>query len=169
MKRLDTAKEKIYEMPALLWKRFAAFFIDMAIINFVILSPFGSLFENLMPKYSSFSSTREFLNSLASENSRLSSIFFVMFAFIFFYFLLLEKKMGQTIGKKIMKIHVVGTEDAASGWQFYVRNLAFIPFFPFILLWIIDPLMMIFYKTNQRLSEILSKTRVIERYNIVKD
>ena len=73
--------------------------------------------------------------------------------------------MQQTIGKMLMKIYVVSDTKTLNPWQLLVRNLVFIPIFPFVLLWLIDPLFMFFTKTNQRLSEILSKTRVVEKYS----
>ena len=79
---------------------------------------------------------------------------------------MLEKKMGQTIGKVLMRIYVVSDNNNLKTWQLLTRNLIFIPIFPFVLLWIIDPLFMFFTKTNQRLTEILSKTKVVEEFDL---
>ena len=101
---------------------------------------------------------------------------------------MLEKKMGQTIGKMLMKIYVVDAREKVAGenartlafmasshstsdnnnlktWQLLARNLVFIPMFPFVLLWVLDPLFMFFTKTNQRLTEILGRTKVVEKYS----
>jgi uncharacterized RDD family membrane protein YckC len=85
---------------------------------------------------------------------------------IILYFLMLEIKMSQTIGKMLMKVYVVSDNKELKAWQLLARNLVFIPIFPFVLLWILDPLFMLFTKTNQRLSEILGKTRVVEKYSL---
>lgn len=76
--------------------------------------------------------------------------------------------MTQTIGKMLMKIYVVSDNANIKTWQLFTRNLVFIPIFPFVLLWVLDPLLMFFTKTNQRLSEILSKTKTVEKFSIVR-
>jgi len=166
MKRLRLPKEKTFIGPALIWKRIAAFFIDMVIINLIVLFPFRGLFQNIVPKDYSFSEAYKFLSSSANYTSFISSISFIMSIFIILYFLMLERKMAQTIGKMVMKVHVVSDNDTIKTWQLFTRNLVFIPVFPFVLLWVLDPLFMFFTKTNQRLTEILSKTKVVEKYNL---
>lgn len=165
MKRLNLPKERTFTGPALLWKRIAAFFIDMAIINLVILFPFRSLFQNIIPKDYSFSEAYKLLSSSTDYTGFMTSVSLVMSVLVILYFLLLERRMSQTIGKMLMKVYVVSDNNALKAWQLLARNLVFIPIFPFVLLWVLDPLFMFFTKTNQRLSEILSKTRVVEKYS----
>lgn len=164
MKRLTLPKEKAFAGPALLWKRIAAFFIDIVIINLIVLLPFRKLFQSIVPKDYSFSEAYRLLSTSTNYTSYISSISFIMSVLIILYFLMLESKMGQTIGKMLMKIYVVSDKNNLRTWQLLTRNIVFIPLFPFVLLWIVDPLFMFFTKTNQRLSEILSKTRVVEKY-----
>ncbi len=166
MKRLNLPKERTFIGPALLWKRIAAFFIDMMIINLIVLFPFRSLFQNIIPKDYSFSEAYKFLSSSTNYAGFMTSVSFIMSVLIILYFLMLEKKMSQTIGKMLMKIYVASDNNTLKAWQLLIRNLVFIPIFPFVLLWILDPLFMFFTKTSQRLSEILSKTRVVERYSL---
>ncbi len=166
MKKLKLPQESTVTGPALLWKRLAAFFIDIIIINLVILFPFRNLFQNIVPKEYSFSEAYRLLGSSASYSSLITSVSFVMSVLVVFYFFLLEKRMGQTIGKMLMRIHVVSDDSNLKAWQMLVRNIVFIPVFPFILLWLLDPLFMFFTKTNQRLTEILSRTRVVENYSL---
>ena len=165
MKHLNLPKERTFIGPALIWKRIAAFFIDMVIINLVVLFPFKRLFQNIIPKDYSFSEAYKFLSSSTNFTSYISSISLIMSILIILYFLMLEKKTSQTIGKMLMKIYVVSNNDNLKTWQLLTRSLVFIPIFPFILLWVLDPLFMFFTKTNQRLTEILSKTRVVEKYS----
>ncbi|MBI3036032.1 RDD family protein [Candidatus Woesearchaeota archaeon] len=165
MKRLNLPKEKSFIGPALLWKRIAAFFIDIAIINLIVLFPFRSLFQNIIPKDYSFSEAYKLLSSSTDYTGFISSVSFIMSVLVVLYFFMLERKMGQTIGKMIMKVYVVSDNNSLKPWQMLVRNIIFIPMFPFVLLWIIDPLFMFFTKTNQRLTEILSRTRVVEKYS----
>ena len=166
MKRLDLPKEKIFVGPALIWKRIAAFLIDILIINFVVLLPFRKLFENIVPNGYSLSEVYKFLSTSANYSSYISSVAFVMSVLVILYFTMLEKRMGQTIGKMIMKIYIVSETNSLKTWQALVRNVVFIPIFPFVLLWVVDPLFMFFTKTNQRLTEILSKTKVIEKFEV---
>ena len=165
MKKLNLPKERTFVGPAQLWKRFVAFFIDILIIYYAVLFPFWKLIENSVPTDMSFSQTKDYVMANSEQLSHLKIVFFFMLALMGMYFYMMEKRMGQTIGKKLMKIHVV-TDNDGKTWQYLVRNIVFLSVFPFILLWIIDPLFMIFTKTNQRLSEILSKTKVIERYSL---
>ena len=166
MKRLNLPKERTFIGPALLWKRIAAFLIDMVIINLVVLFPFRRLFQNIIPKDYSFSEAYRLLSTSTNYTGFITSISFVMSVLIILYFFMMEGKMSQTIGKWIMKIYVVSDNNSLKTWQLLTRNLVFIPIFPFVLLWVLDPLFMFFTKTNQRLSEILSKTRVVEKYNL---
>lgn len=166
MARLRLPKERTFTGPALIWKRIAAFFIDMAIINLFVLFPFRKLFESIVPKDYSFSEAYKFLSSSADFTGFISLVSFIMSIFIILYFYLLEKKMQQTIGKAIMKIYVISGNNELKKWQLLVRNIVFIPLFPFILLWLADPLFMLFNKSNQRLSEILSRTKVVQKYSM---
>lgn len=166
MKRLNLPKESTFTGPALLWKRIAAFFIDMAIINLVVLFPFRSLLQNIVPKDYSFSEAYNLLSSSANYSSFLTSASFIMSILIILYFLMLERKMSQTIGKMLMKVYVISDGKELKTWQLLARNLVFIPIFPFVLLWILDPLFMFFTKTSQRLTEVLSRTKVVERYSL---
>jgi uncharacterized RDD family membrane protein YckC len=166
MKRLNLPKERVFIGPALAWKRIAAFFIDLSIVNLVILFPFRSLFQNIIPKDYSFSEAYRLLSSSTNYTGFVSSVSLIMSILIILYFLLLEKKMGQTIGKSLMKIYIVSDKNNLKAWQLLIRNLVFIPIFPFVLLWAIDPLFMFFTKTNQRLSEILSRTRTVEKISL---
>ena len=165
MPRLNLPKEKTFTGPALLWKRIAAFLIDISMLNLLVLFPFRRLFEDILPKNYSFSEAYKLLSS-TNYSSFLTSASFIMSILIILYFLMLERKMSQTIGKMLMKVYVVSDNKELKAWQLIARNLVFIPIFPFVLLWVLDPLFMFFTKTNQRLSEILGKTRVVERYSL---
>ena len=165
MKRLNLPKERTFIGPALIWKRIAAFFIDLMIINLVVLLPFRALFRSIIPKDYSFSEAYRLLGSSTDYTSFISSVSVVVSILVMLYFLMLEKKMSQSIGKMLMKIYVISDDKVLKTWQLLVRNIVFIPIFPFVLLWILDPLFMFFTKTNQRLTEILGKTRVVEKYS----
>jgi len=80
--------------------------------------------------------------------------------------MIFEKKLQQTPGKMVFNLYVKSQTKDLKYWQLFVRSMFLIPLFPFILLWLIDPIVMFFNKDSQRLSEILSKTKVVEKYKI---
>ncbi len=164
MPRLNLPKEKVFIGPAMLWKRILAFAIDILILSVFVMFPFTGLFKKLLPKDYSFSQLFSILGS-GENTGYILSIYFASSILMLLYFYLLEKKMGQTIGKKLLNIYVISDSNHLSRWQLFVRNIYLIPIFPFDLLIIADPLFMLFTKSTQRLSEILSRTRVVEKYN----
>ena len=106
-----------------------------------------------------------FINN-PSLNNAILWVSIALSALTLSYFTILEWKLGQTLGKMILKINVKSEHKTIKIWQAFVRNLFLIPVFPFIALWIIDPLFMLFTKNNQRLMEILSKSKVVQHYEI---
>lgn len=153
--------------PALLWKRIAAFAIDIIILGLFVFVPFRGVFAASMEEASFMAS----LKSITSNDELIGEFtpyYIAMSLLTFLYFFILESKMRQTIGKKILNLYIVSDYGEIKKWQAFVRNLLFIPVFPFDWLMIIDPVFMFFKSSNQRLSEILSKTRVVEKYAISK-
>jgi len=161
--KLKLPKQKTFTGPAFAWKRVLAFLIDLLIINFIILFPFRKLFREIMPTALSFKETFNFVNT-SELNSLILTISIFASILMMLYFIILEGKIGQSIGKILTNVYVVSEIKELKFWQLLVRNLFLIPFFPFILLWVIDPIFMFFTKDKKRLSEILSKTKVIEKY-----
>jgi hypothetical protein len=82
------------------------------------------------------------------------------------YFSYQEFKFGDTIGKRLLKLYVKSDTKKLKYWQCLVRSLYFIPVFPLILLWIIDPVMTFFSDKNRRLSEIVSKTYTAQTFMV---
>ena len=81
------------------------------------------------------------------------------------YFAYQEYKFKDTIGKRIMKIYVKSDTKELKLWQCIIRNIYWIPLVPFFpLIAIADFVSMFFTKENQRLSEIMSKTRTVSDY-----
>lgn len=163
---LNLPRERTFTGPALVWKRLLAFLADLLIINLVIFFPFKRIIQRSIPKFSSYSEAYNFLASNQSYTTTLTIVSLVMSLFAILYFALLEYKIQQTPGKMLFNISIISETKKLSFWQFIVRSLFIIPVFPFFLLWVIDPLFMFFTKTNQRLSEILSKTRTVQSYII---
>ncbi len=163
---LKLPKERTFTGPALVWKRLLAFVADLLIINLVLFFPFKKIIQKSIPKFSSYSEAYNFLASNQNYTTTLTIVSLVMALFALLYFAWLEYKIQQTPGKMLFNVYVVSDAKKLNFWQFIVRSLFIIPVFPFFLLWVIDPLFLFFTKTNQRLSEILSKTKTIQSYVI---
>lgn len=163
---LNLPKERSFTGPALVWKRLLAFIADFLIINLIIFFPFKRILQKSIPEFGSYSEAYTYLASNQAYTTTLRIIFIIMSLFAILYFVLLERKIGQTPGKMLFNIYVTSDTKKAGFWQYTLRSLFILPVFPFVLLWIIDPIFMIFTKTNQRLSEILSKTKTVQTYII---
>lgn len=163
---LNLPKERSFIGPAIVWKRMLAFVADLLIINFTLFFPFKKIMQNSIPEFGSYSEAYSFLSTNQSYTATLTIVSLIMASFAILYFALLEYKLGQTPGKMLFNIFVLNDVKKISFWQYIVRSIFIIPIFPFVLLWIIDPLFIFFTKTNQRLSEILSKTKTVSKYII---
>ena len=161
-----TLKRKTFLAQASVLKRIIAFIIDILIIYLIILFPFRRIIDKIVPETGSFSKTFDFLSSNPGANTSITIIMFAVAFLTILYFMILEKKLGQSVGKMLFNLYVQGQGKDLKNWQLFVRSVFLIPMFPFVLLWVIDPIVMLFTKENQRLSEILSKTKVVEKYKI---
>ncbi len=142
--------------PAILWKRVLAYFIDMLIIG-VITSPFsiGISNNNFSDMYTFFSSNLNLLRDLIAVE--------IVIAFVaLLYFVLLEFKLGQTMGKMLLNIFVMPI-DKAKGFtlnQIVLRNISKV----FTLLLVIDTSYIFLRHTHQRYSEKISGTQVVQAF-----
>ena len=161
--KLRLPKEKVFTGPASLFRRFFAFVIDLLVIDLVIFFPFRGILEKTMPK-ASYKEAYQFLISNPGYSKLISIIMVAAGILSIFYFALLEYKLNQSIGKMFLGVFVKNELKEKRFWQYLVRSMFLLPIFPFILLWILDPIFMFFTKNNQRLSEILSKTRTVQGY-----
>lgn len=89
-----------------------------------------------------------------------SYFIFLLPAFIIFYFVLLEKKKGTTIGKNILYLKVVSEDGKNISYkQAIIRNISKLYWIPIIF----DVILGRFVgKTNERLLGQWSKTIVVE-------
>ncbi|MFH2019999.1 MAG: RDD family protein [archaeon] len=162
---LRLPKERKMLSKATVWKRFAAFFIDIMIVQMIVISPLSGIIEDRFKISSDWQETYKMLSSSPELLNSMVPIVAAAFFLIFAYFVAFEFKLSQTIGKMIFGIFVVPRDrEKLSLVKAAIRNVAIIPFFPFTLLWIIDPLYLIF--TGDRLSDQISQTMVIEEVKI---
>ena len=165
-KGLNLPKERTFKGPALIWKRVLAFLADILVLNLVVFFPFKKILSKMIPDLKSYSEAYNFILANQSYSKAIVLVSLVMALFAILYFVLLQYKLKQTIGMMLFNISVISEIKKLSVLQCIIRSIFLIPIFPFFLLWIIDPLFMIFTKTNQRLSEVLSKTKTVETYII---
>jgi hypothetical protein len=161
--KLNLPREATFKGPAIVWKRIAAFIIDLFILDFVIGFPFRSLLTKIVPS-GDFSVSYDYLLSNPQITTALTLIMFLYGFLALLYFSILEYTTRQTIGKIFMNIMVEPTNKEIGYFNYVVRSMYLLTVFPFILLWIADPLFMFFSKDKRRLSEILSKTRTTAVY-----
>jgi uncharacterized RDD family membrane protein YckC len=166
MNGLKLGKGKAFIAQASVLKRIAAFIIDLLIINLIILFPFKRIFNNIVPDTGSISETVDFLSSNTAYNMFITLLMLLIAVLAILYFVILEKRLQQSPGKMLFNLYVKSKTKDLKYWQLFVRSMFLIPVFPFVLLWIIDPVVMLFTKENQRLSEILSRTKVVEKYKV---
>ncbi len=153
-----TQYTKVQETPSI-FKRSLAFLVDIGILSMTILAPVTSLLEKMIPE-ADFSASYALLTGNEKINSIVSVSMVFVFALIVCYFSILEYVFGQTAGKRLMKLQVVDINGKEPGLiQCIVRNMVFLPVFPFILFWIIDPVYMLL--TKQTLSDQLTKTKTV--------
>jgi len=161
MVRLNLPRQRSFLGPAAIWKRVVAFILDFIIIDFVVFTPFRGVVSKLMPK-GDLAVMRAALESSPSLFNLLMGILLIAGILAMLYFVTLERILGTTVGKRIMRIEVV-SEGGLRLWQCLLRSIYLIPLFPLPLLWVADPVYMLFSHDNARLLERLSRTRTVER------
>lgn len=133
-------------MQAPVWKIAAAFLLDLLLLGLVVAAQFEELLSEAPHRVSG-------RLGRAAEASA-AAVMLLMMA----YFVIFDWLLGQTVGKIVASIRVVGERGKPAFWQCLARNLMFVPLFPFPLLWILDPLFLLFSADRRRLSDRMSRT-----------
>ncbi|MFH0978719.1 MAG: RDD family protein [Candidatus Woesearchaeota archaeon] len=144
-------------IDASLAKRFLAFVVDLLVINTFFVYPFRNLINSAVP-LTGFLETYNYISARPSVVLYSSLVIISILAFL--YFFLLERMVGQTLGKLVFNLQIVAPNQSL--WRYCLRSLFIIPLFPFVLLWLADPVFLLFAKKHQRLTEYLSQTKVME-------
>lgn len=162
MKKYDPLAQ--YQFPVQqapsFWKRTLAFLLDISLLSITVLAPVSTLLEDFVPKTSDIATAYYALVQNQSHSTVVTVVMLFVSLLVVLYFTLCEYFLGQTAGKRLLDLKVETMEgNPPAFWSCLVRNILFLPLFPFILFWIIDPLYLLFSK--QRLSEQLSRTRTV--------
>jgi uncharacterized RDD family membrane protein YckC len=146
----DDAMDK-YMLDARPWKRFAAFILDSLLLTYLVIGSFAQWIMAMIPKGTTGDLSAGAVLGL-----------FLMFTFILLYFTLFDYMIGQSLGMMIFGLHTVDDDRKTipGFWKCTVRNLAVMPFFPIMLLTVIDPLYLAF--KGIRLSDMLTGSYVVE-------
>ena len=132
------------------WKRFIAYILDSLIINLIIVLPFKGILDSVY---------KGNLFQMGFNDIKSAILIITVMSFLtLFYWVLLEYRTQQTIGKYLMNIYVMSTNKKFSFLQIVIRNIAKIS----APLLILDVVYM-FYNNNQRYTEKLSETKVMEK------
>lgn len=147
------------QQPSFL-RRTLAFLLDMMLLFITVFAPVSTLLEDFVPKTTNIVTAYQALLQHQTNSSVITVVMLFVFLLVVLYFTLCEYFLGQTAGKRLLDLRAENLEgNTPTFWQCLVRNLVFLPIFPFMLFWIIDPLYLVF--TKQRLSEQLSRTRTV--------
>lgn len=147
----------ISKEEASFWKRTLAFLFDIMIINIIIAWPFQSIFMK-------YALTDISIDSIIPAKLYLTIIIIFLLALLYFTFL--EYYIEQTPGQIMMNIKSISIDGKMTFWKALFRNIFILPFFPFYILWIIEPLYLAFY--NQRLLEKWTGTKTINIHHNIK-
>ena len=165
-KRLRLPSRHKFSGPASLWKRFLAFITDLLLLNIIILAPFRPVIEKIVPLNQTYNEIYKFISTNKEYTNLLFILIFAIGIILILYFALMEYKLNQTVGKMLFKIKVKSKNKKLKFWQCILRSLFLLPIFPFFILWFLDPIWILFNSDKQRLTEVLSKTMVVETYTL---
>lgn len=155
----DFPKEEIGEQLAPLWRRVVAFLIDFAFFYFFLFQIFmGIYLPRVGLKFENIPEIKEYLINVPEANMKVIVGLCATLIILLSYFVFFEKNFGTTIGKKLLNLKLIGELNYKN---IFIRNLTKSVF---LFLLPIDLLGLFFF--NQRLTEFLSKTKVIYSINL---
>ena len=135
-------KKRVFKSEATLLKRLLAAIVDVIILLFIVVQPYANV---LKPDVFEMSSITIFAMAM------ISVLFFI-------YFLLFQYYLQQTPGMMLLKLYMEGEIGFKSS---FIRSLIAIPTFPFYLLLIIEPIMLLLKK--RPVLETLSNTTTVQK------
>jgi uncharacterized RDD family membrane protein YckC len=130
-------------------RRLCSFVADILVLDLIITAPFTPLFSSLISR----AGNNGF--HMTYTRTEITAIVF-LFLVVYLYFVLFEYLLGQTFGMMLANTRLAGNDGLGA---ILVRNSFILPVFPFILLWILEPLMVLFRKRS--ILEQVTKTRTI--------
>jgi len=165
MKKIKTDFGSLINDRASLWKRVAAFLIDLFII-YLAASPLTALLAKEIGTDSNIDLNT--IKNILYEQEKFDGVSGIVITIVamlslmgLFYWTMLEYYFKQSIGKMLMRISVVSLTRELKLWQVLVRNITkALSVTSLSILFLIDIIYMLFNANRQRLSEVISKTEV---------
>jgi uncharacterized RDD family membrane protein YckC len=145
------------------WKRALALLIDLMVINLVIIYPFRGIFARYFSNMSILQSVSVNIETVPS-NIYFALFFISLLALLYFSFF--DYYLGQSPGKMLLKIKVISLKERSGKiglWSALLRNCWILPFFPFYVFWIIEPIYLAFYKEG--FLERITFTKTVYEYD----
>lgn len=147
-----------------LWRRGFAFAIDIFIINLAVSIPFKGKLNNIIGDVSnkSFLEVYSYMNSISSdEMNRLVFIMSIVSLLVsLLYFVIMEYKFGQTLGKMLFKIVVKSDDKKLKLKQCLIRNITKSMFLTNLIFVLFLDLLYVIFSGNKRWTEKISNTHV---------
>lgn len=139
-----------------LLRRLGSLLIDLLLLDLLITAPFTPLFSRIVGEASVSAAWG------AVYTGREMAAVIIIFLLIYVYYVLFEYLLGQTIGMMVMGTRVSGEIGV---WRLLVRNSFILPFFPFIILWVIEPVSILLRKRST--MEMITETRTLHQRQII--
>lgn len=127
-----------------LWRRLLAYLIDILLLNFVVIFPFAPVLKSFKDKNA----------ILTGFNLDIFLALLSVSVLSYVYFVYLDYKLRKTLGKIILRFKTNG-KNLTLG-RLLVRNITK----PFLILYALDILYMLYKGIDQRYTEIISNTWV---------
>lgn len=139
-----------------LWRRASAFIIDILIIDIFVTAPMTPVFEPMLQRMQENTVT-----TMTYTNMELAAVLLI-FTIAWIYFSLFEYLLGQTPGMMLMRLRTQGPRGIT---HMLMRNSFLLPFFPFIILWAVEPFAIGFWRRS--VLEHITGTRTVHEQRII--
>lgn len=151
MVSLNLPKTRVMVARAPVWKRIFAFIIDLFIIDLLFF-----------PQFRRFVITESWtleqvMQGQVSLPAGFTMAVVAMGVLATLYFSLYQYYFAETLGMRLLGIRVGGERTF---WRCLLRNAYALPFFPFTIFWVVEPVYLFWRK--ERLLEKWSKTTTVE-------
>ena len=141
------------------WKRTLALLLDVIIVNLIIIYPFRSVFVKY---YGNITLEQSLRLGEVPVPSAIYWVIIIISLLTLMYFTFFDYYISQTPGKMLLKIKSISlkNKDQKIGlWDSLLKNCFVMPFFPFYIFWVVDPIYLIFYK--ERFLEKITFTKTV--------
>ena len=148
------------------WRRAFSLLVDIVIINLVTSYPFSELSKKYFGEMT-------IAQAMTIGEQIIPSIMywavFIISILALLYFTLFEYFLGQSPGQMLLRVKSVSIDakkKKITFWRALISNCFILPYFPFFVLWIVEPIHLIIYK--ERFLEHITHTKTIHEFEKFK-